>query len=160
MYYYSVVKMQYYLIHSDDDTQFLQEVFNGIVQRYCDIDGNTIHDPVCGYSVIGEYTPAFTPPPDPVVCAQPDLIAPVIAPTITQTPVAPIEILGAPIRVFGYDDKNQIVRIDYPTIGKYQMLEYKDGRLRKITEISPDGVQFERHWYYDEWGRPQEETQL
>jgi hypothetical protein len=154
--------MEYYEIQFDFGVKVLEEVFNGNVIRYCDYLGNTIDTPAGGSSVIGLYVPTlFTPPPDPVICTAPADTSGTVVPTTpaTTTPV-PIEILGAPIRTFGYDDKGQIVRIDYPNTGVYQMLEYMDGRLRKIIEISPTGVQYERHFYYDNWGRFNEETQL
>lgn len=46
--------MQYILIQFDDGQQAYQEIANGIVQRYCDIEGNTLPDfpPTCGAEVI------------------------------------------------------------------------------------------------------------
>jgi hypothetical protein len=153
--------MNYYSILFEDGTLCLEEVYNGNIQRYCDFLGNTIPTPAGGSSVVSEFVPAFTPPPDPVPCVVPaDTSGAVVPASPVTTAPAPVEILGAPIRTFGYDDKGQIVRIDYPNTSVYQMLEYTDGRLRKIIEIDPRGVQYERHFYYDNWGRFVEETQL
>ena len=152
--------MQYYSVLFDSGESLLQEVYQGIILRYCDASGNTVTPPPGGSRSLGLITPGFTPPPDPV--ATPDPVVTPDAPPDAVAPVAPsyTDILGAPLRVLAYDDKGQIVRIDYPQSGVYQMLEYADGRLRKITEISPIGVCYERHYYYDNWGRFQEETQL
>jgi hypothetical protein len=152
--------MQYFRVLFDDGESLLQEVYAGQVLRYCDDLGNTVLPPMGGAQNVGAVTPTFTPPPDPVPDATP---APAAAPV--EAPVTPVatnytDILGAPLRTMTYDDKGQIVRIDYPGSGTYQMIEYSDGRLRKITEISPIGVCFERHFYYDNWGRFCEETQL
>lgn len=152
--------MQYYDVLFDCGTELLQEVFNGQVIRYCDMMGNTVECPLGGSHVIGEVVPSFTPPPDPIPVDVPADVSAVVVDTPIDTTPAPVVIMGAPIRTFGYDDKGQIVRIDYPNSGVYQMLEYTDGRLRKITEISPTGVQYERYFYYDNWGRFCEETQL
>lgn len=152
--------MQYFCINFDDGETLLQECYAGQVLRYCDLLGNTVLPPSGGAQNVGEVTPDFTPPPDPV----PDVVAPVDAPVDVPV-VAPVgpdytSILGAPLRVMSYDDKGQIVRIDYPGSATYQVLEYSDGRLRKITETSPAGICYERHFYYDAWGRFYEETQL
>ena len=152
--------MQYFCIKFDDGETLLQECYAGQVLRYCDTLGNTVSPPMGGAQNVGEVIPDFTPPPDPV----PDVVAPVDTPVDVpiDVPVGPdyTTILGAPLRVMSYDDKGQLVRIDYPGSATYQMLEYADGRLRKITQISPDGIGFERHFYYDGWGRFYEETQL
>ena len=151
--------MQYFDIQFDCGTELLQEVYDGQVLRYCDMAGNTVDPPSGGNRVVSEVTPSFTPPPDPV-----PVIDATVAPAPTPAPaIAPVaeqaSIVGAPIRQLSYDTIGQLVRIDYPTMGKYQMLEYANGRLSKITEINSDGVQFVRYWYYDDFGRPQEETQ-
>lgn len=151
--------MQYLSILFENGTTLLEEIYSGQLQRYCDFDGNTVSPPSGGSSVIGEFTPSFTPPPDPVPCSVVDT-SNVVVPSEIATTQAPIEVLGAPIRTLGWDDKGQIVRIDYPQSGIYQMLEYADGRLRKITEISPSGIEFIRHLYYDNYGRQIQETQL
>lgn len=154
--------MEYNLISFDSGVYLLQEVYNGNVLRYCDYYGITV-DPIPsgGSAYVSPYVPTlFTPPPDPVACIPADISGVVVPAALATSTPAPIEILGAPIRTFGYDDKGQIVRIDYPNTGVYQMLEYMDGRLRKIIEVAPTGVQYERHFYYDGWGRFNEETQL
>jgi hypothetical protein len=151
--------MQYYRIQFEDGESLLQEIFAGQLIRYCDDLGNTVVAPLCGSQNMGMVTPTFPIPPDPVIEQAPaDVVeapAEVAAPTTTYT-----DILGAPLRTMSYDDKGQLVRIDYPGSSTYQILEYGDGRLRKITEVSPIGVCFERHYYYDNWGRWVEETQL
>jgi hypothetical protein len=151
--------MQYFNILYEDGTLLLQEVFAGQVIRYCDELGNTVTPPSCGSQNMGVIVPAFPIPPDPVVI--PETVAPVEAPAeVVAPPTTYNDIMGAPLRTMTYDDKGQLVRIDYPGSSMYQLLEYGDGRLRKITEVSPIGVCFERHYYYDNWGRWVEETQL
>ena len=151
--------MQYYRVLFDDGQLLLQEIFNGQLIRYCDELGNTVNAPSCGSQNMGVITPLFPIPPDPIIVQESTetVEAPIETPvqTVTYT-----DILGAPLRTMAYDDKGQLVRIDYPGSGAYQVLEYGDGRLRKITNFTPIGVTFERHYYYDTWGRPIEETQL
>ena len=151
--------MQYYRILFEDGESLLQEVFNGQMQRYCDELGNTVQTPQCGSQNMGMVTPSFTPPPDPIIVPDPVPVDVPVVPDPVQAPVVDT-MLGAPLRVLSYDDKGQIVRIDYPQSAVYQVLEYRDGRLRKITETSPAGVCYERHYYYDAWGRFYEENQL
>lgn len=151
--------MQYYKIQFDNGTVLLQEVFSGNLLRYCDENGVTAIPPSGGSQNIGEVIPTFTPPPDPVATTVPVVTPTDIIPS-TPPPVVAPTILGAPIRLMTYDDKGQMVRIDYPATGIYHVLEYTSGRLSKITEISPIGVDYERHFYYDDYGRFQEETQL
>jgi hypothetical protein len=151
--------MQYFNILYEDGTLLLQEVFAGQVIRYCDELGNTVTPPLLGSQNMGTVIPAFPIPPDPIVI--PEVVAPVeVAPEVVATPINYTDILGAPLRTMTYDDKGQLVRIDYPGSSTYQILEYDAGRLRKITEVSPIGICFERHYYYDNWGRWVEETQL
>jgi len=149
--------MQYYKVLFDDGELLLQEVFNGIIQRYCDLAGVTVTPPQCGSQNMGDYLPTFTPPPDPVAAAP--VATNTTAPPDPIQAAAPASIVGAPLRVMTYDDKAQITRIDYPQSGIYQLLDYSDGRLRKITEVSSVGVLYERYFYYDAWGRFCEETQ-
>jgi len=106
---------------------------------------------------MGDYLPTFTPPPDPVAAAP--VATNTTAPPDPIQAAAPASMVGAPLRVMTYDDKAQITRIDYPQSGIYQLLDYSDGRLRKITEVSSVGVLYERYFYYDAWGRFCEETQ-
>lgn len=151
--------MQYYSVLFDDGQLLLQEIFAGQLLRYCDALGNTVTPPATGSQNMGVIIPSFPIPSDPLVTQE--TIVPVETPI--ETPVQTVtytDILGAPIRTMGYDDKGQLVRIDYPGSGTYQVLEYGDGRLRKITNFTPIGVTFERHYYYDAWGRQIEETQL
>jgi hypothetical protein len=152
--------MQYFRVLFENGESLIQEVYAGQVLRYCDELGNTVTAPQCGSQSMGIIIPTFQIPPDPI----PVVETPPPEETPEVAPVAPTpsynDILGAPLRVMGYDDKGQLTRIDYPRSGTYQILEYADGRLRKITQISPIGVGFERHFYYDNWGRLQEETQL
>jgi hypothetical protein len=152
--------MQYFRIQFDDGESLLQEVYAGQVLRYCDDFGVTVDSPQGGSQNMGQVTPDFTPPPDPVpvVCDTPSVVDTPVATVVTTR--TDLDILGAPLRTWGYDDKGQLVRIDYPRSGTYQMLEHSDGRLRKITEVSPSGICFERYFYYDNWGRVIEETQL
>jgi hypothetical protein len=134
--------MIYYQIQYTDGSCLLQETYLGNVVRYCDTSGNTVTPPEQGSQNIGVVTPSFTPPPDPAPAQ------------------APIDPLNVPLRTLTYDDKGRIIRIDYPTMGIYQLLEYMAGKLSKITEFSTAGVSSERHYHYNEWGQLFEETQL
>lgn len=152
--------MQYFCIQFDNGQQLLQETFAGALLRYCDNDGVTATPPQGGSQNIGEVIPTFTPPPDPIITQTVTPTNETAPPEDTNSTPTPMEILGAPLRVMTYDEYGQVVRIDYPNSGTYQMLEYDDGRLRKITQITPIGITFVRHFYYDKWGRLREETQL
>lgn len=58
--------MDYALVRFEDGTMALQEIWRGVVQRYCDGDGNTIH-PQGGSAVLDPAVPAPAwAPPDPV----------------------------------------------------------------------------------------------
>lgn len=137
--------MLYALLQYTDGTQLLQENYLNVVQRYCDFDGNTTNPPPYGYIVLdANYTPAFTPTPDPYTPS---------ANTPPQPDLVTRPIIGTPLKTFSYDDKGQMVRIDYPN-GRYHLIEYISGRVSKVSELNELGLVNERYHYYDEFGRP------
>jgi hypothetical protein len=154
--------MQYFRVLFDNGESLIQETYAGQVLRYCDMLGNAVTPPQGGAQSLGPMTPSFPIPPDPMPVVEAPPPAEVVVPDTPAAPSIPSydEITGAPLRVMSYDDKGQLIRIDYPGSGTYQMLDYAEGRLRKITQVSTAGVGFERHFYYDYWGRFCEETQL
>lgn len=68
--------MQYLLIQFDNGDSAYQEVCNGSVTRYCDMDGNTVSDAGRGSVFIKYAEPPAWALPDPVV-EEPGPVAPV-----------------------------------------------------------------------------------
>lgn len=72
--------MQYYLIEFDAGVSLLQEIHNGAIVRYCDLDGATQSPPMGGARFVREVVPEFTIPPAPA----PQQAAVVVPQSITR----------------------------------------------------------------------------